>query len=148
MAKYYYYYSWIIADHFRDNEEDSGLRHTTIVTFCPPKEFLTSLLDTWVEIRQFPSLEKLEEFAQTVGLGNEESYWKFQTYVPGSGAECLSGTRTYVSSGFTLEEAKEKLVKEIGCSKCFFDDPNDTKITPISGSEYDAFSTAKEVSHE
>lgn len=69
MPKYYYYYCWIIDTCLRKDEEDNGLRHTTIVTKCPPKEFLSTLLSSWVEIRQFPSEEKMEEFAKTVGLG-------------------------------------------------------------------------------
>lgn len=69
VKQYYYYYSWKTDECFRENEKDNGLRHTTVVSYDPPKEFLTSLLDGWVEIRQFPSKEKLEEFAKTVGLG-------------------------------------------------------------------------------
>lgn len=71
MTKYYYYYCWTIDACFRENEEDNGLRHTTIVTACPPREFLSGLLSSWVEIRQFPSEEKMEEFAKTVGLGRD-----------------------------------------------------------------------------
>lgn len=62
QQKYYYYHKW-------KSEEDGGLRHTTVISNHPPKEFLSTLLDRWVEIRQFPSKEKLEEFAKTVGLG-------------------------------------------------------------------------------
>lgn len=67
--QYYYYYSWICDESFLESEEDNGLRHTTMVSFSPPKEFLSNLLGGWVEIRQFPSEEKMEEFAKTVGLG-------------------------------------------------------------------------------
>jgi hypothetical protein len=69
VNRHYYYYSWVVSECFRENENDNGLRHTTIVSYDPPKEFLASLLNGWVEIRQFPSEEKLEEFAKTVGLG-------------------------------------------------------------------------------
>jgi hypothetical protein len=69
VKQYYYYYSWVVDECFRENENDNGLRHTTVVSNDPPKEFLASLLNGWVEIRQFPSEEKLEEFAKTVGLG-------------------------------------------------------------------------------
>lgn len=71
MTKYYYYYCWTIDACFLENEEDNGLRHTTIVTECPPRKFLSDLLSGWVEIRQFPSEEKMEEFAKTVGLGRD-----------------------------------------------------------------------------
>ena len=67
--QYYYYYSWVVDECFRESEKDNGFRHTTIVSDYPPKEFLSDLLDGWVEIRQFPSKEKMEEFADTVGLG-------------------------------------------------------------------------------
>ena len=69
FKQYYFYYSWVVDEHFRENENDNGLRHTTLVSNRPPKEFLSDLLDGWVEIRQFPSKEKMEEFAETVGLG-------------------------------------------------------------------------------
>lgn len=70
FKQYYFYYSWIVDECFRENESDNGLRHTTVVSNNPPKEFLSDLLNGWVEIRQFPSKEKMEEFAKTVGLGN------------------------------------------------------------------------------
>ena len=69
VNRHYYYYSWVVDECFRENENDNGIRHTTVVSYDPPKEFLASLLNGWVEIRQFPSEEKLEEFAKTVGLG-------------------------------------------------------------------------------
>jgi len=69
VKQYYYYYSWVVHECFLESEKDNGLRHTTVVSSWSPKEFLASLLDGWVEIRQFPSEEKLEEFAKTVGLG-------------------------------------------------------------------------------
>jgi hypothetical protein len=69
VKQYYYYHKWIVDECFRENEKDNGIRHTTIVSNDPPKEFLASLLDGWVELRQFPSKEKLQEFAKTVGLG-------------------------------------------------------------------------------
>ena len=69
IKRQYYYYSFVVDEHFRDNEKDNGLRHTTVVSFWSPKEFLASLLDGWVEIRQFSSEEELEKFAKTVGLG-------------------------------------------------------------------------------
>ena len=57
--------------------------------------------------------------------------WKFVTYVPGSGAECLSGDEEFISSGTTLKEAKATLVEEVGCTKDFFDDPKYTRITLV-----------------
>lgn len=62
-------------------------------------------------------------------------YFKFETYVPGSGAECLSGIETYWSSGIDLIEAKERLVDEVGCANNFFDD-NQTTITEVDESTY------------
>lgn len=69
FGQHYFYYSWVVDEQFRENENDNGLRHTTLVTNRPPKEFLADLLDGWVEIRRFPNKEKMEEFAKTVGLG-------------------------------------------------------------------------------
>ena len=69
--QYYFYYSWVVDECFRENENDNGLRHTTVISNRPPKEFLSNLLDGWVEIRQFPSKQKMEEFAKTVGLGSQ-----------------------------------------------------------------------------
>ena len=46
---------------------------------------------------------------------------------------CTMGSywNTYHSTGETLEEAKAKLVKKMGCTKDYFDDPEYNKITLI-----------------
>ena len=59
-------------------------------------------------------------------------HFKFETYSCGNGAECLSGMDVEIVSAKTLEEAKAILVKKIGCTDTYFDDPYYTTITEFS----------------
>lgn len=42
---------------------------------------------------------------------------------------------TYYSTGKDLEEAKQNLVKKVGCTKTYFDDPYYNKITIVDDNE-------------
>lgn len=63
-------------------------------------------------------------------------YYKFEVYEVGRGAECFSFTNYYYSKGIDLSEAKQNLVKEVGCIKTYFDDPEYTKVIEITKNEY------------
>ena len=63
-------------------------------------------------------------------------YFHFSVYEPGGGAEHLSGNAGYYACGEDLDSAKRTLVKEVGCTADYFDDPHFVKVRETSETEY------------
>ena len=55
--------------------------------------------------------------------------FKFESF--SCGGSSGSHWETYYSEGETLKEAKEKLVKKLGCTEDYFDDPEYNKVTKL-----------------
>ena len=66
--EYYYYTKWTLE---ATDEVEGGIYHSTFISSENPHDFCHSTGKALVFIRQFESLEELEDFAQTVGLRNK-----------------------------------------------------------------------------